>query len=195
MRVGVIIGKGGETIKYLQLQSGAKIQVTRDTEADLNSPCRVVELMGTSEQISKAEQLINDVLAEVHPYFLTLIQCSCLCFFTNYFHPCKNVILHLYSYFNHSPAFACVCVCFFHLQMHEKNMILVLVCVWMYLMLTNDILRLQICQAETGGSGIVARRITGQAGSDNFVMRIPNNKVIKSSYFLVLITDFIWGFL
>ncbi|KAK1549726.1 hypothetical protein Q3G72_006812 [Acer saccharum] len=95
MRVGVIIGKGGETIKYLQLQSGAKIQVTRDTEADLNSPCRVVELMGTSEQISKAEQLINDVLAE----------------------------------------------------------------------------------AETGGSGIVARRITGQAGSDNFVMRIPNNKV------------------
>ncbi|KAL5769082.1 hypothetical protein ACOSP7_015639 [Xanthoceras sorbifolium] len=95
MRVGVIIGKGGETIKYLQLQSGAKIQVTRDTEADLNSPSRIVELMGTPEQISKAEQLINDVLAE----------------------------------------------------------------------------------AETGGSGIVARRITGQAGSDNFVMRIPNNKV------------------
>ncbi|KAK3222161.1 hypothetical protein Dsin_009186 [Dipteronia sinensis] len=30
MRVGIIIGKGGETIKYLQLQSGAKIQVTRD---------------------------------------------------------------------------------------------------------------------------------------------------------------------
>ncbi|KAJ0090268.1 hypothetical protein Patl1_13004 [Pistacia atlantica] len=95
IRVGVIIGKGGETIKYLQLQSGAKIQVTRDTEADLNSPCRMVELMGTPEQIAKAEQLINDVLAE----------------------------------------------------------------------------------AETGGSGIVARRLTGQAGSDSFVMRIPNNKV------------------
>ncbi|KAK2661128.1 hypothetical protein Ddye_007661 [Dipteronia dyeriana] len=60
IRVGVIIGKGGETIKYLQIQSGAKIQ------ADPNSPCGVVELMGTSEQISKAEQLINDVLAEVH---------------------------------------------------------------------------------------------------------------------------------
>lgn len=65
MRVGVIIGKGGETIKYLQLQSGAKIQVTRDTEADLSSATRMVELMGTPEQISKAEQLINDVLAEV----------------------------------------------------------------------------------------------------------------------------------
>lgn len=64
-RVGVIIGKGGETIKYLQLQSGAKIQVTRDMDADPNSTTRMVELMGTPDQISKAEQLINDVLSEV----------------------------------------------------------------------------------------------------------------------------------
>ncbi|KAJ8480301.1 hypothetical protein OPV22_024028 [Ensete ventricosum] len=63
-RVGVIIGKSGETIKYLQLQSGAKIQVTRDMDADPNAQTRSVELIGTSEQISKAEQLINDVLAE-----------------------------------------------------------------------------------------------------------------------------------
>ncbi|MCD7447849.1 hypothetical protein HAX54_035780 [Datura stramonium] len=63
-RVGVIIGKGGETIKYLQLQSGAKIQVTRDMDADPNSPNRAVELMGTPDQIAKAEQLINEVLSE-----------------------------------------------------------------------------------------------------------------------------------
>ncbi|XP_074558640.1 uncharacterized protein LOC141814601 [Curcuma longa] len=63
-RVGVIIGKSGETIKYLQLQSGAKIQVTRDMDADPNSLTRPVEIVGTPEQISKAEQLINDVLAE-----------------------------------------------------------------------------------------------------------------------------------
>ncbi|CAL5379742.1 unnamed protein product [Camellia sinensis] len=43
-RVGVIIGKAGETIKYLQLQSGAKIQVTRDMDADPNSRTRMVEL-------------------------------------------------------------------------------------------------------------------------------------------------------
>lgn len=67
-RVGVIIGKGGETIKYLQTQSGAKIQVTRDMDADLNSSTRIVELMGTPEQISKAEQLINDVLAGVNSF-------------------------------------------------------------------------------------------------------------------------------
>ncbi|VVB09037.1 unnamed protein product [Arabis nemorensis] len=64
MRVGVIIGKGGETIKYLQAQSGAKIQVTRDMDADPNAPTRTVDLTGTPDQISKAEQLINDVLQE-----------------------------------------------------------------------------------------------------------------------------------
>ncbi|XP_059657083.1 uncharacterized protein LOC132303716 [Cornus florida] len=95
-RVGVIIGKSGETIKYLQLQSGAKIQVTRDMDADPNSLTRMVELTGTQEQIDKAEQFINDVLAE----------------------------------------------------------------------------------AEAGGSGIVSRRVTGQqAGSEQFVMFVPNNKV------------------
>ncbi|RDX62890.1 Far upstream element-binding protein 1 [Mucuna pruriens] len=94
-RVGVIIGKGGETIKYLQLQSGAKIQVTRDMDADPTSLTRMVELMGTPEAIASAEKLVNEVLAE----------------------------------------------------------------------------------AESGGSGIVARRLTGQAGSDEFVMKIPNNKV------------------
>ncbi|KAL6544323.1 hypothetical protein OROGR_010820 [Orobanche gracilis] len=63
-RVGVIIGKGGDTIKYLQLQSGAKIQVTRDMDVDPNSVMRAVDLTGTPDQIAKAEQLINDVLSE-----------------------------------------------------------------------------------------------------------------------------------
>lgn len=61
----MIIGKGGETIKYLQLQSGAKIQVTRDVDADPGSTTRGVDLMGTPDQIAKAEQLIQDVLSEV----------------------------------------------------------------------------------------------------------------------------------
>ncbi|KAL2346532.1 hypothetical protein Fmac_000532 [Flemingia macrophylla] len=95
-RVGVIIGKAGETIKYLQLQSGAKIQVTRDMDADPNSLTRMVELMGTPDAIACAEKLINEVLAE----------------------------------------------------------------------------------AESRGSGIIARRLTGQSGSDEFFMKIPNNKVI-----------------
>lgn len=63
-KVGLIIGKAGETIKYLQHQSGAKIQVTRDTDSDPSSMTRQVELMGSLEQINRAEQLINDVIAE-----------------------------------------------------------------------------------------------------------------------------------
>ncbi|KAK1436052.1 hypothetical protein QVD17_01827 [Tagetes erecta] len=63
-RVGVIIGKGGETIKYLQMQSGAKIQVTRDMDADPHSLTRQVELTGLPDAVAKAEQLIKDVLAE-----------------------------------------------------------------------------------------------------------------------------------
>ncbi|KAL8152279.1 hypothetical protein V2J09_010039 [Rumex salicifolius] len=94
-RVGVIIGKGGETIKYLQLQSGAKIQVTRDMDADPNSFTRTVDLVGSPDQIAKAEQLIGDVLAE----------------------------------------------------------------------------------AEAGGSAVVSRRMTGQVGSEQFSMMVPNNKV------------------
>lgn len=67
--MGVIIGKGGDTIKYLQVQSGAKIQVTRDMDADPNSPTRSVEIQGTPEQIAKAEELIAEVLAQVNFFF------------------------------------------------------------------------------------------------------------------------------
>lgn len=63
-RVGVIIGKAGDTIKNLQIQSGARIQVTRDADHDPSLPNRIVELMGNQEQIAKAEQLITEVLAE-----------------------------------------------------------------------------------------------------------------------------------
>ncbi|GAA0139286.1 RNA metabolism protein [Lithospermum erythrorhizon] len=63
-RVGVLIGKAGETIRYLQYNSGAKIQITRDAEADRHSTSRSVELIGTLECIAKAEKLIKDVIAE-----------------------------------------------------------------------------------------------------------------------------------
>ncbi|URE31659.1 KH domain [Musa troglodytarum] len=63
-KVGVLIGKAGETIRYLQLNSGAKIQITRDAEANPHSTTRPVELIGTLESINKAEKLIKDVIAE-----------------------------------------------------------------------------------------------------------------------------------
>ncbi|XP_074570884.1 uncharacterized protein LOC141827516 isoform X2 [Curcuma longa] len=63
-KVGVLIGKSGETIRYLQYNSGAKIQITRDAETDPSSNCRPVELIGSLDSINKAEKLIKDVIAE-----------------------------------------------------------------------------------------------------------------------------------
>ncbi|KAF8393513.1 hypothetical protein HHK36_021757 [Tetracentron sinense] len=62
--VRFIIGKGGETAKYLQLQSGAEIQVTKYMDADPTSQTTPVDLMGAPDNICKAEQLINDVLSQ-----------------------------------------------------------------------------------------------------------------------------------
>ncbi|KAF5727077.1 far upstream element-binding protein 2 isoform X1 [Tripterygium wilfordii] len=63
-KVGVLIGKAGDTIRFLQTNSGAKIQITRDAEADPNLTTRPVELIGTLSCIVKAEKLINAVIAE-----------------------------------------------------------------------------------------------------------------------------------
>eukprot|EP00250_Pteridium_aquilinum_P010688 c19567_g1_i1 orf=804-2882(-) len=63
-KVGLVIGKGGDTIKHIQLQSGARVQITKDMDHNPNVPFRTVELMGTPEQIDRAEQAIHDVIAE-----------------------------------------------------------------------------------------------------------------------------------
>jgi len=64
MQVGVLIGKAGETIRNLQTSSGAKIQITKDVDADSNALTRSVELVGTLASVDKAEQLIKSVIAE-----------------------------------------------------------------------------------------------------------------------------------
>ncbi|XWS24696.1 hypothetical protein CRYUN_Cryun27aG0005500 [Craigia yunnanensis] len=63
-KVGVLIGKAGDTIRYLQYNSGAKIQIMRDADADRDAPTRPVEIIGTLSSIMKAEKLINAVIAE-----------------------------------------------------------------------------------------------------------------------------------
>ncbi|KAF8376920.1 hypothetical protein HHK36_030291 [Tetracentron sinense] len=62
--VGALIGKAGDTIRFLQSNSGAKIQITRDADADPNSSSRPVELLGSLESINKAEKMIKDVIVE-----------------------------------------------------------------------------------------------------------------------------------
>jgi len=85
LQVGLVIGKGGETIKYLQQQSGARIQVARDADSDPRLSTRQVELMGSPEQIAHAEQLVKDVIAEVRLWPICMLLFLCMlsdCFVT-----------------------------------------------------------------------------------------------------------------
>lgn len=56
--VGKVIGRGGVTIKDLQIQSGARISINKDTQNQFDVE---VELAGTTDQCKKAEQLINEL--------------------------------------------------------------------------------------------------------------------------------------
>ncbi|KAH0877254.1 hypothetical protein HID58_064648, partial [Brassica napus] len=52
LKVGTVIGKGGEIVRNLQLK------------ADLNSALRPVEIIGNLASIEKAKKLINEVIAQ-----------------------------------------------------------------------------------------------------------------------------------
>ena len=59
--VGLVIGKGGETIKMLQVQSGArKVQVAADSGP--NSNTRNVFVEGDKESITKVKRMLQDII-------------------------------------------------------------------------------------------------------------------------------------
>lgn len=59
-KVGLIIGKGGETIKQLQEQSGAKIVIIQDSpEAAQEKPLRIT---GTPDAVEHAKQLVFEII-------------------------------------------------------------------------------------------------------------------------------------
>uniref|UniRef100_A0A5B7BGW5 K Homology domain-containing protein n=1 Tax=Davidia involucrata TaxID=16924 RepID=A0A5B7BGW5_DAVIN len=63
-KVGFLIGKESITVLSLERESGAKIRIKKVAHAD---PCPVtwtVKLMGTLENINKAEKLIKNVISE-----------------------------------------------------------------------------------------------------------------------------------
>jgi far upstream element-binding protein len=61
-KVGLIIGKGGEMIKQLQEQSGAKIVIIQDTpDAALEKPLRIT---GGPDSVETAKSLVEDILAQ-----------------------------------------------------------------------------------------------------------------------------------
>jgi ATP-dependent RNA helicase DDX43 len=58
--VGRIIGRGGTKISDLQFESGAKINVTKETDGNET----VIKLIGDADAVAKAESLIRDLTIE-----------------------------------------------------------------------------------------------------------------------------------
>jgi hypothetical protein len=58
---GIVIGKGGENIRALQLKTGARIQMAKDQ----NMPERDVTITGSPQQIEAAKYEINALIGQV----------------------------------------------------------------------------------------------------------------------------------
>ena len=58
--VGLVIGKGGETIRQLQLESGAKIQVAKKEGEETGM--RNIFVEGPDDKYRKAKDLIDDII-------------------------------------------------------------------------------------------------------------------------------------
>uniref|UniRef100_A0A3B5AX09 Far upstream element-binding protein 3-like n=1 Tax=Stegastes partitus TaxID=144197 RepID=A0A3B5AX09_9TELE len=59
--VGFIIGKGGEQISRIQLESGCKIQIASDSGGMLDRPCT---LTGSPENIEQAKRLLSEIVEQ-----------------------------------------------------------------------------------------------------------------------------------
>ena len=60
-KVGMIIGRGGDNVKYIQQQTHARIQIQTDAETPEGAPNRMVYLRGPVEACRHAARLINDM--------------------------------------------------------------------------------------------------------------------------------------
>lgn len=60
--MGLLIGKNGVTIEYIQERSGAKVHVSGKLESERESPMRTVSIVGTKPQVMIAQILIADRL-------------------------------------------------------------------------------------------------------------------------------------
>ncbi|KAH8550436.1 hypothetical protein BGW37DRAFT_499391 [Umbelopsis sp. PMI_123] len=60
-KVGLVIGSGGETIRSLESQSGAKIAITQENPGE-RSYERTINITGNEEAIARAKALIDDVV-------------------------------------------------------------------------------------------------------------------------------------
>uniref|UniRef100_A0A8C7GBJ4 Far upstream element (FUSE) binding protein 3 n=1 Tax=Oncorhynchus kisutch TaxID=8019 RepID=A0A8C7GBJ4_ONCKI len=59
-KCGLVIGKGGETIKNINQQSGAHVELQRNPPPNTDPNVRVFSIRGTSQQMEMARQLIDE---------------------------------------------------------------------------------------------------------------------------------------
>ncbi len=62
--VGLIIGKGGETVASIQQRTGCKVHVQPDTEVDRLAPYRKLYMVGTEQSINAAKDFVNEIVAQ-----------------------------------------------------------------------------------------------------------------------------------
>jgi far upstream element-binding protein len=61
-KVGLVIGRGGETIRELQEKSGCKIAVAPDNQQKVGSSERAISLSGDPTAIQRAKQMIEEII-------------------------------------------------------------------------------------------------------------------------------------
>ncbi len=62
-RIGLVIGKGGETIKRLQTLTNCHVQVAKEGAGGSNPQTRTITLSGSSQEIERCEDEINRILS------------------------------------------------------------------------------------------------------------------------------------
>uniref|UniRef100_A0A671TMP5 Far upstream element-binding protein 3-like n=1 Tax=Sparus aurata TaxID=8175 RepID=A0A671TMP5_SPAAU len=66
-KCGLVIGKGGETIKSINQQSGAHVELQRNPPPSTDPNTRVFTIRGTAQQMDLARQLIDDKIGVHEP--------------------------------------------------------------------------------------------------------------------------------
>ncbi|KAL2929371.1 Far upstream element-binding protein 3 [Bienertia sinuspersici] len=67
-KVGLIIGKGGETIRNLQTRSGARIQLIPQNQPGEQAKEKKVKVTGDKKQVDMARELIMEVMNQIWPF-------------------------------------------------------------------------------------------------------------------------------
>jgi far upstream element-binding protein len=60
-KVGLVIGRGGETIRSLESQSGAKIAIAQENPGE-RSYERTINITGADDAVERAKALIDDIV-------------------------------------------------------------------------------------------------------------------------------------